>query len=111
MLEQALAMPYDINAERLINRLSEKLLLDTDRKMLEKNPIVRLKSWEDKIVIEPVDPGKVYLQSGANSASMKDSTWFNPEFTDKVIIRKVPDITIDAYEKPLELTLINGVFE
>ncbi len=122
MLEQQLAVPYDLNAENLLNRMSEKMLKDIDSQMLETNPIIKINCKDDKILINPIPPEKVYRSSGLFSGEQygkdvarnimdnfsKEDVWKWPNFNHAVT---KADEYIEREDSRIELTLTNGVFE
>ncbi len=86
------ANPVRHNMSDLIKRMYGAINSDIDREELEHSPMVRFKSYGDKIDIEPISHDRLYKGS-------------------KVVIGKVPDITIKPYTINTELMLVNGVYE
>ncbi len=99
MLEQSLAVPLnDTHPMSLVNRLSEKMLRDIDKKMLETTPIYKVSTYADKVKLDHIPPEKFY----------RTSCLFSGEQYGKDVARNI----MDTFTKPeLELTLANGVFE
>lgn len=109
MLEQQLAVPFNINSESLLTRMSEKMLRDIDSKMLETNPLIKINLDGDKIRINPIPPEKVYVQSGMYNKPVEvEDVWNWPKLNDAVT---KADEYIEREDSRIELTLTNGVFE
>ncbi len=101
MIEQSLASPManDIIITstpraksflaELMNRMTDQIAHRLDTEMLKTNPIIKIKSYGDKIEIDKIHPGRVFI--GADYAAGQ-----SPE---------------EIRETNFELTLVNGVYE
>ncbi len=75
--------------ENIQNRLAERMISE---KMLDINPIVRVKEYGDKIRIDPIHPNQVYIGKSPKPVKLQDP-WITEE------------------KEELILTLTDGVFE
>ncbi len=101
MIEQSLARPMSddiviVSTPRskslmaeLMNRMTDQIAHRLNTEMLKTNPMVQIKSYEDKIKIDTIHPGRVFI--GADYAAGN-----SPE---------------KIRETNFELTLVNGVYE
>ncbi len=114
MLEQKLAIPYDVDMlntnnyyDRFMQMIGKKIISDIDRNVLETNPITKVEFDGDKIGVKAIPEDKVYLQSGMFSGKKYGEDIFRSLNED---VWKLGDYNSYTEDKP-ELTLVNGVYE
>ncbi len=114
MLLQSLARPYDVDMldaeryeERFMQVIGKKLVSDIDLKTMETNPIYKVSTYGDKVMVKAIPEDKVYLQSGMFSGKKYGEDIFRSLNED---VWKLGDYNSYTEDKP-ELTLVNGVYE